>query len=128
MTNAEALQINIDAFPWSSEVQREGFLNYAQYLRDFGVDLGCQLTTAENLAVLYFIQKDHESNEYWRELVGTQVTDLQNQLRTAMQDIEMLRESVLQLSETVRLLTRIATTEVKGDAVPRGPQSSVELP
>ncbi len=57
------------AFPWDSEEQREGFLNLVQYLRRIDPQhrVGEALTISPSALAAYFIQKNHESADWFLE-------------------------------------------------------------
>lgn len=75
------LDIYVDEFPWESEDQRLGFLNMVQYLSKFGIEVKLPLQSSiSQLIAFYFIQRDHESNEHWAEVVGSQVSEIQDQI------------------------------------------------
>lgn len=69
--------VAVEEFPWASEVQKEGFLNYVQYCASFGV----RTLLPIHPLVPFFVQKDHESNEYWRETMAQQLSSLEDQIR-----------------------------------------------
>jgi hypothetical protein len=70
----------IEAFPWESETQKKGFQNFMQFLQKLpsevkqapGMELPC--------AVAYFIQKDHESHEWWVDMMSKQIEMLQQEI------------------------------------------------
>ena len=105
----ESLDMAVDAFPWETEEQKEGYLNFVQYQRQFGIEP----TLPIDPVVTYFIQKDHESNDYWRDLVASQVADLQSQLRKLQDETSslatqahMLRDAVSDQRKIIDLLSR----------------------
>jgi hypothetical protein len=81
----------IEGFPWDSEVQKEGFLNLVQYWRKFGRDVPLPIQNIDTLTALFFIQKDHEANEYWSDLLDTQLIQLQDQVKLQQDEIRELR-------------------------------------
>ena len=94
----EMLDIAVESFPWESDEQREGYLNFVQYQRQFGMEPALPIDPV----VTYFIQKDHESNDYWRELVSSQVTDLQSQLRSLQQETSGLVLQTQHLRDAIK--------------------------
>lgn len=96
MENLALFQTAIEEFPWESEEQKEGYLAFVQYQRQFGIMAILPIRTE----IAFFIQKDIDSNSYWRDMVGNQVTDLQNQ-------IQALQEKV---AESSRLNDSMMTT------------------
>lgn len=83
---------------WASEDQRKGFLALLQHLHRFevqnGVKLGIRIEDA--LVASYFIQKDHESNEWWRDTVASQVDGLRREI------------------DELRTLNRVRSLEIDG--------------
>jgi len=65
----------VENFRWESEEQRRGVLSYLQWARSHRLD------ACISPSVLFFIQKDHESNEYWREAISLQILTLQREIR-----------------------------------------------
>ena len=94
----EMLDIAVESFPWESDEQREGYLNFVQYQRQFGMEPALPIDPV----VTYFIKKDHESNDYWRELVSSQVTDLQSQLRSLQQETSGLVLQTQHLRDAIK--------------------------
>lgn len=90
----------VENFPWESDVQKKGYLNYVQYLRKFGFE---PKLPVDYLAV-FMIQKDHESNEYWRELVGTQVSMLQKEISGLQNLFRGQQEQLDSLTRTVNAM------------------------
>lgn len=86
MSDREAFELNVEAFPWRSESHKEGYLNYVQHLRFRNVPVPPQIDEA----VAYFIEKDQDSNEYWTELVGTQISNIQNEIRLNQEKVQGL--------------------------------------
>lgn len=79
-------------FAWDSEEQEKGFRSFEKWARDKGVS--SEIRPAD----LFFIQKDHESNIYWTELVGSQISKLQDQLQAIHNDIAELRNLLVSSS------------------------------
>lgn len=100
MTEEEVLQINLQAFPWESEAQKEGYLNYLQYLRSRGKTPPSEVPPL----VVYLIQKDHESNEYWRELVGDQVSTIHGEIHGLQSSLRSLEEKLADANRVIDLL------------------------
>lgn len=59
---------------WTSEAQKQGYLNYIQYLA-----ISNQEMSPKSLA-LYLIQKSHESAEWFSKTVGEQISKLEDQI------------------------------------------------
>lgn len=79
------------AFDWQSPDQHEGFGAFWKWLNDvcrrrpppgFG-----PLAVAAHV-VAYFAQKDHESTEWWRELLLEHTDGLQKELQTVRQELQ----------------------------------------
>lgn len=91
-----------DKFEFESKEQREGFGALQIYLRNHQKEMdSClsadqKLETALLLVALFFIQKDHESNEYWRDLVADQLSRQQDEiLRLNSRSAEMERQLLM---------------------------------
>lgn len=46
------------------------------------------------IVACYFIQKDHESNEWWREVIAVQVKDLTDQISKLKKEVQELRAQI----------------------------------
>lgn len=86
----KAFEEAVKNYPWESEVQKEGYLNFVQFEKKFGKAPSLPI---DNI-VAYFIQKDHESNEYWRELVANQVEMLQEEIMRLRDEVKNLSQSL----------------------------------
>ena len=73
----ERLQQFIDAFEWESEAQRKGFLSLIQFMRKHGAVMEARTL---HIIACYFIQKDHESHEWWIGVIGDQIKSLEDRL------------------------------------------------
>ena len=93
----------VEEFPWQSEEQKEGYLALVQYERGFGFAPKLPLDTL----AAFLIQKAHESNEYWREFLGTQVGGLEDQIRQLQEGLAEANRAVDQLRETVKNQTML---------------------
>jgi|WetSurMetagenome_2_1015567.scaffolds.fasta_scaffold634955_2 hypothetical protein len=82
-------------FKFESSEQQKGFLNLVQYLRKHCPD-GYDPTF---LIASYFIQKDHESNEHWIELVGNQISNIQLQLKSLIDENQDLKARLASLEQ-----------------------------
>ncbi len=90
--------VAIEEFPWDSDVQKEGYLAFIQYERKFGYRPKLPI----DHVVAFFIQKDHESNEYWRDMVGDQFSGVTDQVRVLQEKILALEKSIDMLQSTVK--------------------------
>lgn len=70
------VEYTIDRYPWDSEEQKQGYLGLISYMKRIVKLVPMHVMPA----LAFFIQKDIDAHVYWRELVGTQITDLQNQI------------------------------------------------
>lgn len=59
----------VDRYPWKSVVQKEGFLALLKDLRDSKPARELHFTEEQMEVFAWFIQKDHESNQWWDERV-----------------------------------------------------------
>lgn len=96
----------VDSFPWESQEQREGFLNFVQYKMKFGI----KPEPPVDILAAYFIQKDHESNEYWREMVGGQVTALQAEIMNLKSELAHTQQRTEDLLTGLKSQTAIIET------------------
>lgn len=74
-------------FKWESTEQHKGFLNLIQYLKSHCPEGADPLL----LIASYFIQKDHESNEWWLSLITDQFGRMQQEmmkLRIELHDLK----------------------------------------
>lgn len=103
-------QTGVEVFNWESEDQKKGYLALVQYLRGFGIEPKLPI----DYVAAWFIQKDHESNEYWRDMVGQQVSSLQNEIRLLQQEIGIQGEILDAAKETLAahgIALRVLTKE-----------------
>jgi septal ring factor EnvC (AmiA/AmiB activator) len=100
-------------FEWQSDEQRKGYLALVQYWKQYDASAPFPIHARENLTALFFIQKDHESHQYWIDLVGRQVSSLQDELHSlrnslsgAQREIESLQHRITQAeSEAAKIRT-----------------------
>ena len=87
----------IKEFEWESETQKKGFLALVQFMNQRKAVLPPDATVAEviddsiNTVACWFIQKDHESNEWYNERFGDMNSRLENEilaLRKRIEDLE----------------------------------------
>jgi hypothetical protein len=81
-------------FPWESSTQQKGLSALYQWVQKLPPELRTDDTRNACVAA-WFIQKDHESNEWWAKTVGDQVSGLQDQIRFLQEEI---REMKLELA------------------------------
>lgn len=84
--------IKAEGFKFDSKEQELGLRNFHQWLR--GKFPGIRVNSTEATLVVYFAQKDHESNEWWRELLASREAIIREELWTAMDEIAQLRAEV----------------------------------
>lgn len=87
------LELWVHHFPWESEEQKKGVLNFIQWyekLPPMSNRIDGLYGELRCLAA-YFIQKDHESHVWWQETVGTQIASLQNEIKRLQNEIESLK-------------------------------------
>ncbi len=85
-------------FKWESDGQEKGYKSLLYWLNKNS------LPGEVRPIDLFFIQKDHESHQYWIELVGRQVRilegqilNLQNQLVGAVRDYDRLAKRLTEI-------------------------------
>jgi hypothetical protein len=83
-------------FKWESQVQEKGYGNLVQFLRRNNITLTDKTLF---LIAVYFIERDHESNEYWRQLVGDQVSNLQSEIKHLQDQVAGLEYRLAPLIE-----------------------------
>lgn len=84
----------LNNFVWESQVQEQGFGAFIQWFRR--LPTAAQLGNGKHnfifCVIAWFIQKDHESNEWWRDTVAEQMSTLQ-------EEIIRLRDEIIQLKK-----------------------------
>jgi hypothetical protein len=107
----------VEAFPWESKDQKEGYLALVQYLRGFGVAPEAPIDAKS----AFFIQKNIDSHEYWREMVGDQISSLQAELISTKElfdnTIRLLNQMELTIkaqSDAIQVLTVAISTHKMG--------------
>lgn len=102
----------IEHFEWESETQHKGFLALVQFLgrRSQTLPLSemppyTRLEDALMATSAFFIQKDHEANEWFGERIGDAdkryidlIADLTEQVRGLRLEVEQLTQRVQRLS------------------------------
>ena len=78
----------LSKFKWESIDQEHGWWSFVKWAKDR------KLPAKARPIDLYFIQKDHDSDVYWRELLGDQVKRLEDQIRIVQQENRGLREKL----------------------------------
>lgn len=86
---------------WETEEQQKGALGLAWWLHK---NRNRKNSLIENSLVirltdLFFIQKFHDLSEWWTSATGTQISQLQNDLRDAQERILKLERIVLKSKE-----------------------------
>lgn len=74
----ELMSLQMRTFKWESDDQKKGFWALIQYLRPI-VPEGDFLALV-TMVSCFFIQKDHESNVWWAETMGAQISSLEKQI------------------------------------------------
>lgn len=109
-------QLAVDSFPWESEQQKEGYLNWVESERRFGRMPELPIDTK----ITYLIQKNHEGNEYWVEMISSQISDLLSQIRTLQEECGRLNQFIDIFRETIKtqtLLIEQITKSLKPTAI-----------
>ena len=89
----------VDAFPWTSEEQKEGFLALVQYLRQFGKEPASPYL---GLEACFLIQKNHEAAQYWQQTFADQVSILRQEIAATSDNVNQLTREIDLLKETIR--------------------------
>jgi hypothetical protein len=76
----------VEAFPWQSDDQKEGYLAYVQYRKQ----LGLPPPPTIDIALVWLIQKNHESYEWQRDTFGDQISTLQGDIRALQYKLNQL--------------------------------------
>jgi len=81
---SELFAASIRDFKWESDEQRKGYLALVKYRMDQGdgIDHRVDRTAA------FFIQKDHESNEWWLGLMADHMGRLEQRIAELEQRLE----------------------------------------
>lgn len=88
---------------WESEAQMKGYANLVQWMKINEK----KFEDAHSAIAAYFIQKTHESHEWWADTVGTQINSLNHQIMRLDQKISELSAK---LEEKTKNLPRITST------------------
>lgn len=81
--------VALEEFPWESQEQKDGYLGYIKYARQFGLEPKLPIDPT----LTFFIQKNHEAYKWIQETFGDQITELQNQIKKiADQGVDIQRE------------------------------------
>lgn len=94
--NSEA----IERFSWESVDQKKGYLALVQYLRANGFKV--YLSSLIGLVSAWFIQKAHESNQWWRDTVSGQISPL-------VDEISMLKRRNAKLEDDMKEVKQVIT-------------------
>ena len=73
-------------FKWESVEQQKGFGNLTEWLNKRGYNY--QLTPELFLIACYFIQKDHEAQEWFIQVIGNRISELQLEILKLRSDLE----------------------------------------
>ena len=76
----------LSTFEWDSDDQRKGYLSFLQWAHSKGLHVSVRPID------LFFIQKDHESHEWWVETVGTHIKGLEHQIKRLSDEVNELKE------------------------------------
>jgi hypothetical protein len=90
MTFLEGMEFFAQAHNFESEAKRKGFLSLVQHLRNKAPL--CTDGEAILLIIGYFIQKEHEAQEWWSKTFGEQVSSLENQIALQNKKITELHD------------------------------------
>jgi hypothetical protein len=88
-------------FPWESDVQKKGLSALNQWVQKLPPELRTDDTRNACVAA-WFIQKDHESNEWWAKTVGDQVSGLQDQIRLLQQQVHELKSELAEMKKATQ--------------------------
>jgi hypothetical protein len=75
----------INEFDFDSDEQRKGYYSFVKWTSEKKVS--CTVNPID----LFFIQRDHESNEWWRQVVSDQVKSLEAQIHQLQKEIRELK-------------------------------------
>ena len=102
----------MESYQWESEADKEGFGNLIQHFRQHGLaECGIHM----HLMAAYFIQKNREASEYFVELIGSQVSSLQDEIRKLQMDLKFSTQLAEQLAETVKAQNLLLESLSKGN-------------
>jgi hypothetical protein len=90
----------VEGFPWESEDQKKGFLALYQHLRGYewtAEDEISKLEEALSVVSAWFIQRDHESNEWWNERVGDLSGRVDQELMRLTRENEQMKSDIEEL-------------------------------
>lgn len=78
-------------FPWESEDQKKGFLSLVQFVRQH-IDRPLPLQIPGYILATYFIQKDHESTEWFLEYIARVTEPLEKRILLLEQQLAFRNE------------------------------------
>ena len=83
----------IKVFKWESEVQEKSFLHFTQWVRSLPVGVVCEdgPRSLINCLAAFIFQKTHESNEWWRETMASQLGQLQAELGRTQEELRQVK-------------------------------------
>ena len=100
----------VETFAWESETQKKGFLALVLFLRDHRArerDVEFDPTDDTlNAIAAWFIQRDHESNEWWNERIGDLSSRFENEIVSLTESHQRLLSEVDELRAEVAELKR----------------------
>jgi len=73
----------LEGFPWEGKDQKEGYLALIHYLRTMGYN-----QSVVDPSIAFLIQKNHESQVWWAEVLGNQIKTLQQEIKILQSKIE----------------------------------------
>lgn len=82
MNNDDLLKV--ENFPWVSDAQKKGYLALMQDMRNHGLTTSVYV----DITAAFFIQKNHEANEWFVQIMGDQIKQLQNEIYDLREDLK----------------------------------------
>lgn len=80
---------NIDCYPWESEEQRKGYLALIQYIQT----RGWNAPAIVDPIAAFFIQKDHEAQEWFVSLMADHLSRLEGEVAALREELSRLKKT-----------------------------------
>ena len=74
------------SFPWDSKTQEKGYFALVHYLRR----LGRPVPEEVDAVAAFFIEKEHQANEWWRDLLGDQLAMRDREIQRLQGELERM--------------------------------------
>lgn len=79
-------------FKWETPAQEQGFKGFQRWWMNLSLTLRDNSTAKLFAVVAFFIQKNHESHEWWAETVGDQISRVEDQVHLLQKRVRELED------------------------------------